>query len=267
MANQNLILLSDLHIGLRSLETQRTYKLFAKIAATYPGVPVLITGDLTDSATSRQFQATKTLLMELAQTNPILTVPGNHDYAWKGNILRPHGWEKWVKYLGSPLGWGKAETHWMGVDAEPKGVDGLGVWKSGRLVYFGIDSGDPKDKQISARGYISEKLAWALAASLKKYAGKTRIALLHHHPFNAKYLTKLYGSDRLMNALKDNCELLVFGHEHEYGIWWNERGIPLTVSSHKSTDTISGDCLFITVIDIQNIGTAKISFTHRMEVV
>ncbi|MEA1946177.1 MAG: hypothetical protein U9N83_02605 [Thermodesulfobacteriota bacterium] len=39
------------------------------------------------------------------------------------------------------------------------------------------------------------------------------------------------------------------------------------MSSHKSTDTISGDCLFITVIDIQKIGTAKISFAHRMEVV
>jgi hypothetical protein len=60
---------------------------------------------------------------------------------------------------------------------------------------------------------------------------------------------------------------LLFGHHHEYGMWWVERGIPLIVSSHKSTDAISGDCLMITVIDIENAGTSNVSFRHRIEVV
>ena len=81
MANQTLILLSDLHIGLRPLETHRTRNLFTNIASIYPDVPVLITGDLTDSASKRQFKSLRDLLIELASTNPILTVPGNHDYA------------------------------------------------------------------------------------------------------------------------------------------------------------------------------------------
>lgn len=205
--------------------------------------------------------------MILKKSNPILAVPGNHDYAWKGNILHDDGWENWVKYLGSPLGSGRDEVPWMGIGYEPKGVDGLGVWKDGSCVYFGIDSGDPKDKQISARGYISKKLANALKESLEKYAEKTRIAFLHHHPFTEGFFTKLYGSKRLLDALKDNCELLLFGHHHEYGMWWIERGIPLIVSSHKSTDTISGDCLMITVIDIENVGTPNVLFRHRIEVV
>ena len=265
MANRTIILLSDLHIGLRGIETTRTRNIFDKIAISYPGVPVLITGDLTDSASERQFISTRTLLDKLATTSRILTVPGNHDYAWKGNILRDDGWENWVKHLGSPLGWERNEVHWMGVDFEPKGIDGLGVWKHGSLVFLGIDSGDPKDKQISARGYISKGLADALHETLKKYEGKTRLAMLHHHPFNDKFLTKLSGAERLMNAVRGNCELLLFGHEHEYGIWWDQRGLPLIVSSHKSTDNISGNCLFITVIEILNAGTNRVSFKHRIE--
>jgi hypothetical protein len=68
-----------------------------------------------------------------------------------------------------------------------------------------------------------------------------------------------------MDAVRDNCEILLFGHEHEYGIWWNQRGLPLTVSSHKTTDNLSGTCLFITLIEILNAGTDRVSFKHRIE--
>ena len=267
MTKRTVIHLSDLHIGLRKKETTRTKMIFSRIAESFQKIPIIITGDLTDSATKTQFKETRKLLDHLAMTNPILAVPGNHDYAWKGNILRDDGWENWVEYLGSPLGWGSNKPRWMGVDHEPKGVDGIGIWEDGPCVYFGIDSGDPKDKQISARGYISKKLANALQESLEKYVGKTRIAFLHHHPFTEGFFTKLYRSNRLLNALKDNCELLLFGHHHEYGMWRVKWEIPLIVSSHKSTDTISGDCLMVTVIDIENAGTSNVSFRHRIEVV
>jgi predicted MPP superfamily phosphohydrolase len=266
MAKQTIIHLSDLHIGRKKRESKRTRRIFDKIARSFAKVPIIITGDLTDSATKGQLKDTRKFLDTLARTNPILSVPGNHDYAWRGNILRKHGWKNWVQHLGSPLGWGRAQVPWMGIDNEPKGVDGLGVWKNGPCVYFGIDSGDPKDKQISARGYISKKLADALKKTLKKYSGKTRIAFLHHHPFTGGFFTKLHGSKLLLAALKNNCELLLFGHQHAYGIWWNKRDVPLIVSSHKSTNIMSGDCLMITVIDIENPGKKNVSFSHRIEV-
>ncbi len=77
---------------------------------------------------------------------------------------------------------------------------------------------------------------------------------------------KLHGSNKLLEALKDNCELLLFGHEHEYGLWCKNRGIPLIVSSHKSTDNLSGNCFMITFIDIKNPGTPNVSFNHRLEI-
>ena len=267
MPDKTIIHLSDLHVGLRKKESDGTKKLFELISKDYPQTPVLITGDLTDSATVKQFKNTRSFLDELAKTNPILAVPGNHDYAWKGNILRDNGWENWVQHLGSPLGWQREEVPWMGVDYEPEGIDGLGIWQDGPVVFFGIDSGDPLDKQISARGFISKQLADALTESLKEYNGKTRIAMLHHHPFTSGFFTKLKGSQRLINALAENSELLLFGHEHEYGIWWANRNIPLIVSSHKSTDNITGDCLIMTVIEIKKAGTANVTFEHRLEVI
>ena len=100
MTRRTLIHLSDLHIGLRPKERARTRMIFDRIAKSFPGIPIIITGDLTDSATKSQFKETRGLLNQLALSNPILAVPGNHDYAWKGNILRDDGWENWVKYLG-----------------------------------------------------------------------------------------------------------------------------------------------------------------------
>jgi len=75
MARKTIIHLSDLHIGLRQKETTHTKKLFKKITEDFPGVPILITGDLTDSATKKQFNETRKLLDELAKTNPVLAVP------------------------------------------------------------------------------------------------------------------------------------------------------------------------------------------------
>jgi 3',5'-cyclic AMP phosphodiesterase CpdA len=272
MANQTIIHLSDLHVGCTKNESPLTSLLFQKIGQSHPGVPVLITGDLADSATKGQFIKTRQLLDTLALTNPILAVPGNHDYAWLGNILRNDGWKNWVRYLGSPLGWKKDIGPWMEKDHEPEGIDGLGIWRDGLCVYFGIDSGDPDDKVVAARGYISDKLANALKEYLVKNADKTRIVLLHHHPFLHDnmfgFFTELKGAEKLLSVLKGNCELLLFGHDHHYGIWWNKNEIPLIVASHKSTDCLDGgDCLMITIIDIENPGTKNVLFHHRTEII
>lgn len=266
MSNHTLLHLSDLHIGRSAKEVDNTTKMIRQIGLSHRGVPVIITGDLTHSATESQFRKTRQILDELSKTNPILTVPGNHDYAWKGIVLRPSSWENWIKYLGSPLGWGKDEYYWMGKEHGPADLEGLGVFEDGSVVYFGLDSGDPKDRVTTARGWISPELGAELNESLKKYEGKSRIVFLHHHPFDDDFFTALKGEEDLMNAVRGNCELLLFGHEHKYGIWWNRDGVPLIVSSHKSSLPVSGSCLMVTIIEIENAGTPQVSFNHRLEV-
>jgi len=267
MTTNSLIHLSDLHIGRGKKENYRANKIFTEIAGSYPGDTVLITGDLTNSATKNQFKLMRELLDRLALTNPILVVPGNHDYAWKGVIFRRGSGQVWAEHLGYPLGWEKPPTRWMGLLNEPEGVEGLGVWKDGPVVYFGVDSGDPTDKELTARGLISPKLAKTLATSLKKYQGKTRVVLVHHHPFMRGATMKMKGAKLFLNSLRNNCELLLFGHKHKYGLWWKNDTILLTIASHKNTNVFSGDCMAITVIEIQNAGEPNVTFSHRLNMI
>jgi len=62
MSNRTIILLSDMHIGLRPKESRRTKIIFDRIADSFPGAPVIITGDLTDSATGSQFREMRRFL-------------------------------------------------------------------------------------------------------------------------------------------------------------------------------------------------------------
>ncbi|MBI4595917.1 MAG: metallophosphoesterase [Candidatus Tectomicrobia bacterium] len=269
MSNYGIIHLSDLHIGESHTEAEQAKRLFTAIAEFYPRKPILITGDLTDSGTERQMKQARKLLDGLAKSNPILLVPGNHDYAYIGNICHPDAWGNWMKYLGFPLGWDTQPFTWMDGNHDG-GFEGLGVWKDKDCVFIGIDSGDPKDEEACARGYISQGMADAIKSSLKQCEGKTRIAFLHHHPFTKgpwNLFTALKGHDKLLQAVSGNCELLLFGHEHNYGVWREEKQIPLIVASHKSTQPLSSNCYMITLIDIEISETQKPSFHHRLEVI
>ena len=252
MNHYEFIHLSDLHLGKTSVERRRIVTLFAHIAKHLPNRPVLITGDLTESAKDSQFKGMEQLVTSLAATNPVLCMPGNHDYAWHGFAFDSGAWDKWVKYLGSPMGWPSPEPGpWMGGALPTSPFEGLGFRQVGDCLLIGIDSGDPGNKVHTAKGYISQELANALRAYLDAHPAKVRIALLHHHPITWKSLfTGLVGRDRLIAALRDRCEVLLFGHHHEAGIWHDTDGIPLMCASHKSTDYISGRCLMYGLLTV-----------------
>jgi 3',5'-cyclic AMP phosphodiesterase CpdA len=265
---ERIIHVSDLHIGLTQKESIRTHVIFEAIANKYPGVPVLITGDIVDSAEEEQFIEARKLADGLSKTNPILMVPGNHDYAWKGNlVIDPDAWKNWIQYLGSPLGWNKPEVLWLETGSEPVGIDGLGVWTHHSCVFVGIDSGDPKDRVICARGYVSDRLATALKRILEDHVGKTRIVMLHHHPFSGGFFTALSGAELLLEAVKNNCELLIFGHDHNYGMWIGRDNVPLIVASHKCTTRMSGDCYMYTMVEMQDPETTNRLPRQWLEVV
>ena len=66
MEKQIIIHLSDLHISTESKPEVARFRLLASyIRRNYPGCPVLITGDVTDSATQPQMLLARKLLDEL----------------------------------------------------------------------------------------------------------------------------------------------------------------------------------------------------------
>jgi 3',5'-cyclic-AMP phosphodiesterase len=256
MANARFVHISDLHVGLSESEEVRSKRILDSIARNYAGVPVLITGDLTDSANLHQMQTVKRLLDILAATNPVLVVPGNHDYAWKGNFFLSNSVENWNKYLGYTLGqWPAGSRQWM-LKSQGAPIDGLGIVVSGDLVFVGVDSGDPQNHERTARGYISSDLASILEKELDRHAGKNRVVFLHHHVFDNNLFMALEGAEGFLKAVGGRCEVLLFGHDHHIGIWRDWSGkIPFAYASHKSTDTVCGEQLMISIVEIEGIGS------------
>jgi 3',5'-cyclic AMP phosphodiesterase CpdA len=269
MSIKKIIHLSDLHIQDRGKEYQWAHRVFASIRKYYKGHPVLITGDITDDAKEGQMESARSLLDYLAETNPVLVVPGNHDYAWKGILAKTAAWDEWMKQLGAPLGWGDRKgINWLSVEVDPK-VDGLGVWEDedNDFIYFGVDSGDPANKAHTAKGYISETLAQVLKSELDKHEGKCRVVMLHHHPFDDGMFMKLEGVEHFLSAVKSNCEILLFGHDHHLGLWHGKNGIPMTVASHKSTGEVFEHHLMINVIQVKKSRDGTRHYWHRLELV
>lgn len=269
MAYQKIIHLSDLHlISENRPEVHRFRHLVQVIGKYYAGVPVLMTGDITDSATKPQMLLARKSIEQLAKTNLILSVPGNHDYGAAGNFLRSSAPALWTDILGRPFGPDIAPRRWMSIEEEPHGVAGIGIYEHDMCVFVGLDSGDPSGKEAMARGLITKQLADALLATLKQYPDKVRVVFLHHHPFTkGDVFMALSGSERLMAALKGNCELLLFGHHHNLGIWWGRDEIPLILASHKSTHLVTGTRLLLSVIEITRTGTDCPRFSHSLKVI
>ncbi len=261
-----LLHLSDLHIGGNHHENGRMRQIFDWISLHHPGVPVLITGDLTQSGTTRQCRDARAMFDRLAANNPVLTVPGNHDYGFSGILFEQRAWENYYGFLAQPLGWPRS-AKWTSLSLETETF--VGVLEHGPVAYFRLDSCDPDDHEICARGLISRDLASKLRRELDKdkYSDKTRVVLLHHHPFTASMMTALKGSRRLMKAVEGRCEVVLFGHHHHCGVWWKESAVPMVVGSHKSPNLLFGESLGVGLIEIRDPGTPHASFGYQVEVV
>jgi 3',5'-cyclic AMP phosphodiesterase CpdA len=267
MAYQKIIHLSDLHISTESKpEVSRFRQVAESISKHYSGVPVLITGDITNSATKPQMQLARSCIEELAKTNLVLMVPGNHDYGALGNFHRWAAPQRWNETLGTPFGPGVQARRWMTATEEPN-VEGMGVYEHGHCVFVGVDSGDPTDKAAMARGIITAQLADALKTTLMGHSDRFRVVFLHHHPFTEDMFMELTGADRLMASLEGNCELLLFGHHHSIGAWWGRNDIPLILASHKTTKPITKTRMLMSVVEMVKTNGDGLRFEHSLKVV
>jgi 3',5'-cyclic AMP phosphodiesterase CpdA len=239
---KEIIHLSDLHIGKSISDERNCKKIFGWISRNHKRQQVVITGDIVDSGLESEMRLAGAMLEKLSETNPVIAVPGNHDYAWKGNIFLRDSEKHWTKYIK------KHASIWQTFEIYDKPQ--IVAHQIGNVLFVALDSGDPTNNSVCARGYISKKQIKRMKRIIRKNNEESIvIVLLHHHPFTDGVFTGLDGADMLMDSLRNKCDMLLFGHEHEYGIWRNEHDIPLIVSSHKTTEPISGDCLAYTVID------------------
>lgn len=233
--------LSDLHVN------PNIKKIVVHLKERYPGSIALITGDCANNARRSEFEKVEGWLEGIGK----LILPGNHDYRWQGNLLYPQK-KKVLKNWSETLG------QYEPICEVRKGLkyEFLGE----KIVFIGIDSND--SKAAFARGYVSRELCQELRGLLKKFKDYTRIVGLHHHPLKDSFLMELENGKLLMKALSGECEVLIFGHEHELYKRENKFGVGLIVSSHSTVEKF-GDNLCVNMFKVES----KMDVRHWMEVV
>jgi 3',5'-cyclic AMP phosphodiesterase CpdA len=187
---RTLVHLSDLHFG--RVHEERVEPLIAKIKQLTPDV-VAISGDLTQRARTREFQAARRFLDALPA--PKIVVPGNHDVPLYNVFARMRGLEKYRRHLGQDL-----EPFYADDEIAVLGVNtarSLG-FKGGRI-----------NREQLAR--IEERLC-----SIGEQAVKM---IVSHHPFDLPqtYPTAaLVGRARMAMGRLADCKIDLFlaGHFH-----------------------------------------------------
>lgn len=263
--NTKIIQISDLHIGDRLSKVNENAKLrtivqaINKTYSTEDNKPIiLITGDIADSGTDKQFKNAKTELATLYENGFVVwPIPGNHDYGVKGMIDDKERIKAFKNTFFNHDGWIRPHE----TVSYPHIIPLNGHY------FIGLDSMKAEVEipdLVSASGRIGKKQLTALAERMQKFdfSNNQKIILfLHHHPFLfyddvdsvgeiAKRVWdllhehvghKLMDGKALMEMIKKKVSVLLFGHDHEHINFTGsdiikKYRIPVVLSCGKSTN-------------------------------
>lgn len=245
-----VIHLSDLHIHIskKDPDNKNAQRLVQHLINRYGSGAkgsryVVLTGDLTDDGDLRQYRNLQAqVLTPLAKRFTLLPAPGNHDYAWKGNVFKPRTPAYFARTVVQPCQKAAGPGRFPCFTARPRQ----------RVVFIGLDSADPKDKVHLAAGIVDAEQRATLAALLKAPAHRKRLKVvyLHHHPFDRGLGGKLKEADKLLEVLACNAQLVLFGHRHKHEAFFGWHHVPLMLASGKVTEVAGGNALTYRVLEI-----------------
>ncbi len=187
--------ISDLHFG--ASNTNREERLLEQLNVHLPDLAV-ITGDITQRATRRQYAAAHRFLRRLPC--PCMTIPGNHDLTLYNMVERfHHPWRKWHRYISTDVEPETAAPHLsiMGINtAAPWGyrMD----WSRGRILRHQIERIENRFRQVSEN--------------------HLRVIAAHHPlwlPRSERHRRLAGGTARVFPSLKSSgVDLVLGGHTH-----------------------------------------------------
>lgn len=199
----NVAHISDLHFG-RDIP-ERLACLISYLNDLKPDLTV-ISGDLTQRATSLQYKQARAFLSRLK--TPYLAVPGNHDISLHKLIERFQSpWKKWRRFIQTPL--------------EP-------VVETSDFIAFGLNTVRPMGHRLNwTRGRLSSHQVSTVEQKLKSCANPLIRIIAAHHPF---WLPLHLSGKRLIGRGKDAFErfklsgvdLILGGHSHSPYIHLND---------------------------------------------
>jgi 3',5'-cyclic AMP phosphodiesterase CpdA len=196
--------LSDLHFG--SQQPQVSEALLHALTAEPPDV-VVVSGDLTQNATHREFGEGRAFLDRLP--SPCLIVPGNHDIVWHRLVerfLRP--FRRWRRFVAE------------GLDPE---------WSDDTVVVRGVNSARPFGPYLNwSRGRFSPT---QIAALGRTEADPRALVVAAHHPVawgndrDHDYDLVTRGPQMLTTIARQPHSIMLLGHRHRsHTSLWNADG-------------------------------------------
>lgn len=211
--------LSDLHIHENDEDNLAVFEMFKYITKNYPDHLVIITGDITDDGTKKQYQKTSDLFQLLL--NPPIICPGNHDFGSVGAFYTPEK-ARLFDELCDVTG---QQGHFAGNN---RPVVASFQENCGKVMVIALDSNiETTDPFDFACGEIGDCQLETLSAIVQEPAFK--ILIFHHHPFmHGNPFMEMKDSAKLAKVIYGKVDFVLFGHKHEMGGWqgrWQTRGI------------------------------------------
>ena len=265
--NTTIIHLSDLHVGRwpefppnEAAQENLSYIVQSLVDQfdVAPRPVIIVTGDLVNDGTTRQFLEVRQILKPLYRAGFIvLPVPGNHDYGVMGNHLWKKRFTRFKKVFFSmenphfPLEHitypftKKINGHYfIGLNSMKVESPGSDRW---------LNDGELGQRQLADLDGILNSLRYRSDDLIRK---EKVVVYLHHHPFIFPYDHKriaikkheqrasyLKDGDELMELLSGNVDILLFGHGHEHVnlsttflAGEKEYNIPVILSCGQSTE-------------------------------
>lgn len=210
MTAVTLVHLSDLHLG-RDADLAQ----LAAVEQVVPGLQpaaIVLSGDLTQRARHGEFVAARRWMDRLAESAPVLAVPGNHDVQWFESPFWILGRQRmYVKY-----------RRWIGADLTPT-LTIPGAVIASVLTSHGVcfPSMTPNLNDMAVKGHLPRQEVERVAQVFASVPpGVAKVVVLHQNVLRGNIshrmgLSRWKVAQERLAALRP--DLILCGHDHEEG--------------------------------------------------
>jgi len=200
----------------------------------YHNPHVVITGDITDTATPEAFSVTSSLLKPLIDQNALTIVPGNHDDPFT----------RFGRTRGLDL-FNESFRHLFNrtQSSHPSGYPFVRLLDHVALI--GLNSAH-NTRRLSATGSIGKEQLEYLGYILERpeIVQRFKVLMLHHHPYVLKKfdmlldesVMELTDAEDLRDTIAGRMDLVLFGHKHKRHILERKFDVPLWVCSSSTIE-------------------------------
>jgi 3',5'-cyclic AMP phosphodiesterase CpdA len=217
----SFIHISDLHYHRDRSNNAGADQALTNIARDYPGVNLIVTGDITDDGHDEQYEHAFNALTPFA--GRVFVCPGNHDFGAAGNFYSYERAQRFDRRLSGPLGQGGTFTG----DATPVVNFVRGDTETAMLIALdsNLETEHPFDFACGEVGASQLTFLNTLLASPAPQ-GVVRILFLHHHPFmhNNPFM-ELKDAREFWRTIYGRVHVVAFGHKHVSEAWTNRNGV------------------------------------------